>query len=184
MVSLKKGFAKKIAVTACMAALVCVATYALALPLPIGGYFNVGDVFVLLAGWLLGPWLGGLAAGLGSSVADLFLGYTAYAPATFVVKGCVAVVAWAMYAVTKKLLVKDTLDFLPRILAGVVAEIVMVLGYFVFEAVLLELGVAAAANLFGNAVQGICGVIGATLVVSTLYPLPRMRALFPALHLK
>ena len=167
-----------------MAALVCVATYALAIPLPIGGYFNVGDVFVLLAGWLIGPWLGGLAAGLGSAVADLFLGYTAYAPATFLVKGGVAIVAWGVYAVVKKLLVKDALDFLPRILAGIVAELVMVLGYFVFEAVLLELGVAAAANIFGNAVQGVCGVIGATAVVSALYPLPRMRVFFPALRLK
>ncbi len=181
---MKRGLAKKIAFTACMAALVCVATYALAIPLPIGGYFNVGDVFVLLAGWLIGPWLGGLAAGLGSAVADLFLGYTAYAPATFLVKGGVAIVAWGVYAVVKKLLVKDVFDFLPRILAGIVAELVMVLGYFVFEAVLLELGVAAAANIFGNAVQGVCGVIGATAVVSALYPLPRMRAFFPALRLK
>ena len=93
-----------------MTALVCVSTYALAFPLPIGGYFNVGDVFVLLAGWLLGPWYGAVAAGLGASLADVFLGYTVYAPATFLLKGGVAILAWAVYAVTKKMISKEPLE--------------------------------------------------------------------------
>lgn len=181
---MKKGFAKRIAFTACMTALVCVATYALAVPLPIGGYFNAGDVFVLLSGWLLGPWYGALAAGLGSACADLFLGYTAYAPATFFVKGGVSLLAWGGYALFKKLLSKEPLDFLPRLFSGVIAELFMVLGYFFFEAVLLQLGLSAAANLLGNAVQGLCGIVGATLVVSALYPVPKLGAFFPALHLK
>ncbi len=181
---MKRSLTKNIAFTACMTALVCVATYALAIPLPIGGYFNVGDVFVLLAGWLLGPWYGALAAGLGASLADLFLGYTAYAPATFLVKGGVALLAWALYAVLKKLVRKEPLDFLPRLLSGVLGEVFMVIGYFVFEAVVLELGLGAAANLLGNAIQGVCGVLGGTAVISALYPVPRLGAFFPALRLR
>ena len=181
---MKRSFTKNIVFTACMTALVCVATYALAIPLPIGGYFNVGDVFVLLAGWLIGPWYGALAAGLGASLADLFLGYTAYAPATFVIKGGVALLAWASYAALKKLVKKEPIDFLPRLFSGVLGEGAMVLGYFFFEAVVLGLGLGAAANLLGNAVQGICGVLGATAVVSALYPVPRLGGFFPALHLK
>ena len=181
---MKKGFAKNIAFTACMTALVCVSTYALAFPLPIGGYFNVGDVFVLLAGWLLGPWYGAVAAGLGASLADVFLGYTVYAPATFLLKGGVAILAWAVYAVTKKMISKEPLDCIPRLLSGIFGEAFMVMGYFVFEAVVLELGFGAAANVLGNTVQGVCGVLGGVAVVSTLYPLPRLGRFFPALHVK
>lgn len=181
---MKRSLTKNMTFTACMTALVCVATYALAIPLPIGGYFNVGDVFVLLAGWLIGPWYGALAAGLGASLADLFLGYTAYVPATFLIKGGVALLAWVSYAALKKLVRKEPIDFLPRLLSGILGETFMVLGYFFFEAIVLELGLGAAANLFGNAVQGVCGVLGGTAVVSVLYPVPRLGAVFPALRLK
>lgn len=176
------SLSKKLAFTAVMAALCTVATYALAFPFPSGiGYFNVGDVVVLLSGWLLGPIYGALAAGIGSALADLFLGFVPYMPATFLVKGCVAVVGWVLYALCKKLIRKDGVDFLPRAISGLVAELVMVFGYFAFEAVVLGLGVGAFASVAGNLLQGLCGCIGAVVVMSSLYPLPAVRKLFPAL---
>ena len=176
------SLSKKLAFTAVMAALCMVATYALAFPFPSGiGYFNVGDVVVLLAGWLLGPIYGGLAAGLGSMMADLSLGFAAYMPATFVVKGCVAVVGWLLYSVSKKLIQKDAVDFLPRAISGLVAELLMAFGYFVFEALVLGLGVGAWASVTGNLLQGLCGCVGAVAVMSALYPMPAVRKLFPAL---
>lgn len=181
---MKQVLSKNIAFTACLAALVCVSTYALALPLPIGGYFNVGDIFVLLSGWLLGPWYGALAAGVGSSLADLFLGYTAYAPATFLLKGGVACVAWFVYAPFKKAIKKETLDFLPRSFSALLAETVMVAGYLFFEAFCLRAGVGALANVAGNTVQAVCGVAGGTAVVSALYPVPKISRFFPALKMK
>ena len=47
--------------TAVFAALCCVATLCIAIPLPYG-YVNAGDIFVLLSGVCLGPILGGIAA--------------------------------------------------------------------------------------------------------------------------
>ena len=41
---------------ALLAALVCAATMVIQIPSPTGGYVNAGDGFVLLSGWLLGPW--------------------------------------------------------------------------------------------------------------------------------
>ena len=46
------------------AALSCAATMVIRIPTPIGG-------LCLLAGWILGPWYGFAAAGLGSALADL-----------------------------------------------------------------------------------------------------------------
>ena len=85
--------AKKIVMAAMFAAIICIATFIVKIPTPMRGYMNLGDCAVLLAGWLLSPGYGFLAAGLGSALADVFGGYAVYAPATFVIKGIMAVVA-------------------------------------------------------------------------------------------
>ena len=85
---------KKLMLSALFAALTCVATFVVRIPSPLGGYINLGDCTALLCGWLLGPIYGFLAAGVGSAVADLSAGYVAYAPATFLIKGLVALVAF------------------------------------------------------------------------------------------
>ncbi len=45
-----------------------------------GGYVHPGDGMVLLSGWLLGPWWGGAAAGIGSMLVDLLGGYASVVP--------------------------------------------------------------------------------------------------------
>ena len=52
------------------AALSCAATMVIQIPIATG-YLNFGDSLCLLAGWILGPWYGFAAAGLGSALADL-----------------------------------------------------------------------------------------------------------------
>ena len=84
---------KKIVTAALFASLVCVATMIVKIPSPMKGYLNLGDCVVLLCGWLLSPLYGFLAAGLGSALADLFSGYIIYAPATFIIKGGMALIA-------------------------------------------------------------------------------------------
>jgi uncharacterized membrane protein len=181
---MKENLSKKIAFTACLATIVCVTTYAIAIPLPIGGYFNAGDIFVLLCGWLIGPWYGALAAGLGAALADCFLGYFPYAPATFIIKGAVSITAWGVYALFKKWIKKEVVDFLPRLTAGLLAESVMVVGYFLFEALVLQLGVGAVGNILGNAIQGLCGMVGGVAIISVLYPLPKINRIFPLIKVK
>ena len=77
---------------AVLAALACVATMVVQIPSPMNGFVNLGDCFVLLSGWLLGPWWGGAAGGIGSMLADLLLGYGHYAPGTLIIKGLMALV--------------------------------------------------------------------------------------------
>ena len=124
-----KNTTQKIAVTALLAALTCVATMVIKIPSPMKGYLNLGDCVVLTAGWMLSPVYGFLAAGLGSALADLFSGYVVYAPATFLIKGLMALVAWFVY----KALCNKTNSSVSRIISGVLAEIIMVLGYYIFE---------------------------------------------------
>ena len=145
---------KKIVMAALMAALACVATMIIKIPSPLKGYLNLGDCIVLVSGWMLSPTYGFLAAGLGSALADVFSGYVTYAPATFMIKGVMALVVFYGF----KLLHNKLGDLPSRIVSGIVAEIVMILGYFVFEGFLYGF-IPSAVNIPANGVQGIAGLI-------------------------
>ena len=151
---------KRIVITALMAAMVCVATMIIKIPSPMKGYLNIGDCIVLLCGWLLAPGYGFVAAGLGSALADMFSGYLTYAPATFLIKGSMALIAFACFK-----LMNNRIGRLPsQIIGAVLAEIVMVLGYYVFEGFMYGF-IPSAVNIPANAVQGAAGLILGIILV-------------------
>ena len=151
---------KRIVKTALMAAMVCVATMIIKIPSPMKGYLNIGDCFVLLCGWLLAPGYGFVAAGLGSALADILSGYITYAPATFLIKGSMALIVVACFKLMNKRIGK-----LPsQIVGAVLAEIAMVLGYFVFEGFMYGF-IPSAVNIPANAVQGAVGLILGIILV-------------------
>ena len=143
---------------AVLAALACVATMVIQIPSPMNGYVNLGDCFVLLSGWLLGPWWGAAAGGIGSMLADLLLGYGHYAPGTLVIKGLMALVG----ALVFKALGKKSAAAL---VSGVVSEVIMVVGYFGYAGLLLGKGIGAAASIPGNLVQGAVGLVAGFLLL-------------------
>ena len=143
---------KKLVISALMAAIVCVATMVVQIPSPMQGYVNLGDCFVLLSGWFLGPVYGAAAAGIGSMLTDLFMGYAYYATGTLIIKAVMALCAALIYKAIKS----NTAGF---IISSVVSEIIMIAGYFGYAALLLGKGLAAAASIPGNIVQGLAGLI-------------------------
>ena len=149
---------QKLVVSALMAALTYVATMVVQIPSPMNGYVNLGDCFVLLSGWLLGPWWGAAAGGIGSMLADLLLGYGHYAPGTLIIKGAMSLVAALIF----KAFGKNTVGAL---VSGVAAEIIMVAGYFGYAALLLGKGIGAAASIPGNLVQGAVGLVAGFLLL-------------------
>ena len=155
-----KETTKKIVFAALLAALTCVATMIIKVPSPLKGYLNLGDCVVLLSGWLLSPMYGFLAAGIGSALADLFSGYVTYAPATFVIKGLMAIIAYYGF----KLLHKKLGNLPSRVISGSVSEVVMILGYFVFEGFLYGF-VPSIVNIPANAVQGVAGLVLGIILV-------------------
>ena len=137
---------RKLVLAALLAALVCVATMVVQIPSPMQGYVNLGDCFVLLSGWLLGPWYGFAAGGIGSMLADIFLGYAHYAPGTLVIKGVMALVAALMY------------EKMGRTATSRIAGASLLLGK----------GLAAAASIPGNIFQGAVGLVVGVLLVTVL----------------
>ena len=154
---------KQLAAAALLAAITCIATMIIHIPSPLKGYLNLGDGIVLLSAWLLLPKYAFLAAGLGSALADLFSGYILYAPATFVIKGLMALIAFYGY----EALNKKAGNLPARIISGVAAEIVMILGYFVFEGFLYGF-IPSLVNIPANGMQGIAGVIIAVTLIKLL----------------
>ena len=156
---------KTLVITALFIALTCVATIVIQIPSPMSGYVNLGDCLVLLSAWLLGPWYGAAAAGLGSALADILTSYAHYAPGTLVIKAAMALAAALIFQAAKK---KGANSLVPQVIGGIAAEIIMIIGYFGYAALLLGKGLAAAASIPGNIVQGIFGILAAVLLAQLL----------------
>ena len=136
-----------------MTAIICLITLFIKIPLPYG-YANISDASILLfasvAGYAVLP-----AAAIGTMLADIFSGYAIYAPFTFVIKLIVAYIGVLAFKQDK---------FLFRIGLFILAQCLMVLGYFITDTLLFGLS-AGAVTVWGNCVQGLVCVI----ITSLLY---------------
>ena len=160
---MKNNKVNKTALAGLFAALTCVATLVVfPIPTMTNGYVNAGDALVILSAFLLGPVWGAAAAAVSSTLADIFLGYFIYAPATLIIKGLMALVAGTILRQFGK---KQLL--LPSIIASIVAELIMISGYFSYE--ILLYGVAGAVgSLIGNSIQAVFAVVIAVVLFMAL----------------
>ena len=159
---MKKQSLFKLALSGLFAAIVCVMTL-VAIPLPANGYANMGDCFVILSGAVLGPVYGPLAAGVGSMLSDIFLGYAVYAPATFVIKGLIGFLVGITF---NRLKIKIKSKPLICLISGVISLSVMTLGYLAFE--LFLYGKSAFLNVPFNLVQGGFGIVVSVILLPIL----------------
>jgi len=139
-----------IAITSIFAALTCVLTMLISIPVPAtGGYINIGDVGVMLTALIFGPVVGSLGP--------------IWAPATFIVKGLEGLIV-GLIANPRK--VRTYFNFYD-IIAVIIGGLTMVFGYFIVEAFVFNFGIAPAlVELPGNLFQSIIGaIISLSLIV-------------------
>lgn len=153
---------KKITYSALMMALVFIMTFIVRIPLPTG-YIHLGDVAVLLSGYILGPWAGLLAAGLGSAGADYFGGYAAYMLPSFIAKGSMAFIFGYFI---RRYPTKNLLFF------AFPAIVDMALIYYVAEVIMYGNIVSPLVNVPFSLLQGTIGVV---ITVILYRPLERFR---------
>ena len=144
---------KKLVMSALFVALTFVATLVIQIKITANGFVNIGDCMVVVSGVFLGPVYGAVSASFGSLLADVVSGFALYAPATFVIKGLMAV---AVGVVFKKL--SKIKELLAVIICSVLAEIIMVSGYFLYEIFLYGV-VTASLGMGGNLLQAGFGVV-------------------------
>ena len=154
-----------VGIIAAFATLSFLGTLFIRLPIPAtGGYFNLGDTFVMIAALLYGPLVGGLVGLIGPALADA-VGFPQFILATAIVKG---IEGFAVGAIGGK----ATGASLSRpVIALIVGIIILVSGYYIFEAFIYPMlaktipffGVtdakAALAEIVPNLLQGIISAI-------------------------
>ena len=177
------GKTRLLVTAALFAALGCVSTTVIKVPSPTGGYMNLGDTAVLLGAYFLGPAYGALAGGTGPALADLLGGYPMYVPGTLVIKAVTAVTAGLLYRLLRR---RGT----PGVIAcGAAGEAVMVLGYWLYDALLVSSGgtafktalAGAAAGIPSNLAQAGFGAAASTLLLAALRRSGYVRREFPNL---
>ncbi len=144
--------AAKLALTAGLAATTTVATMLIQIPIPpTRGYLNFGEILVFTSALLFGRFVGGLAGGIGSALADIITGYAYFSPYTLIIKGLEGFLAGA---------IRDGKSTRRDVLGWFVGAVVMVTGYFLVEAYVMGFGVPPALiEVPSNAVQVLSGAI-------------------------
>ena len=159
----------RLVMTGVLMALACVATMVIQIPSPTHGYMNLGDCVVLLSGCLLGPVYGAVAGGVGSALADLLSGYAVYVPGTLVIKAVMAALAGTRCRRSRKLLP----------VGAVLAELVMIVGYWLYDGVLMGSLAGSAAGIPSNIIQGVFGGVCGVALVAALSRVPQVKKWFP-----
>ncbi|MCD7956633.1 MAG: ECF transporter S component [Lachnospiraceae bacterium] len=160
---MKKLTTKNLVIAALFAALTCVMTMSVRIPIPgTQGYIHPGDAVVILCGIFLDPVVAFFAAGIGSALADLLGGYFIYVPITFVIKGLVALCGGLFF---RSRAAEVMNQYAVVIICGIFDILIVALGYCFCEIFLYGLA-AAISSVPANCVQGVSGLI----IAAVLYP--------------
>lgn len=135
-------------------ALTALGTMVLHIPTPAtNGYIHIGDSIILLISFLFGYKYGVVSAGLGSALADILTGYAHWAPFTLIIKALMALVA-AKLSDSDKPVVS-----VKNIVAVLLAEAVMITGYFLAASLMTGSALVALQEVPANLIQGSGGII-------------------------
>ena len=170
---------KRIAMAGLLAALTFIGSgLRIKIPVSIGGTsaFHLGNIFCALSGILLGPGLGGVAAGLGSAIYDMTDPvYITECWLTFLMKGAYALAAGL---VAKHLRVSDYLRDLLATTAGAVTYAVLyllksflktiIVSGVAADAAFLALGLKLPATIFNMAVAILIAPVLSTAIRKAL----------------
>lgn len=158
---MKHHTTKKLVVTALLAALTVAGSYLrIVVPMDIAGTsaFHLGNIMCALSGILLGPWWGGVAAGLGSAIYDMLNPlYISECWITFLTKGAyglvTGLVAWGGRKAWTVHTPRSYLKALIATIAGAVTYAVLYLSKTYFYSGLLLHGLTPDAALLNVAAK-------------------------------
>ena len=131
----------RVGIIAAFSTLAFIGTLIIRIPIPVtGGYFNLGDTFVMAAALLYGPLVGGLVGMIGPAAADA-VGFPQFILATDVVKGLEGLAVGMIGG-------KSRSGGIRQIAALAVGIGILVAGYYIFEAVVYP-AIAVTIPFFG-----------------------------------
>ena len=165
------SLAFRIASLAILTAVTTVFTSVVRIPIaPTKGYLNLGDVAIYFTAFTFGPVSALITGGVGTALADVISPYAQWAPISLFVHGVQGLVAGLIASIASQ---SGQRTFNPFWLAAAAAgTVVMCAGYLAGGSLMVGFG-AALAELPGNLLQNLAGVIGAiplTIAVRKAYP--------------
>lgn len=163
--------ARTVAVTAIMIAVVTVATMVIRIPIPAtGGYFNFSDVAIYVAAFVFGPWIGLVAGGVGTAIADA-IGFPAFILISLVAHGGQGFVAGLVGG-------KRGLPWMA--LGWILGSLVMIGTYFVAETLWFGGLPTAVVEVGPNILQNVGGaIVGIPLVLAVRRAYPPLTRIGP-----
>ena len=180
--------------TALLVALVfCGSKIEIILPLSVGGNsrFHLGNIMCALSGILLGPWWGGLAAGLGSALYDCTnVLYITEAPITFVTKGLYGVIAGLVFLLVFRRKITYPAMAVSTTCAAVSYMVIYLAKTFFYNSMLLEgmtanaAWIAVVAKVPSALFNGVVAIVLAPLLAMAVLRAMRMAHLDEALERK
>lgn len=168
---MKNNNTKNIVLIGMMVALVTVGTF-INIPTPgnIGGLVHLGTLVTFAVAIKYGPKYGALAGGIGAMIFDIYFIYLLWAPATLLIR---LLMGYLVGKIAMDVKGKGS-NHMKNLIATVVGGIVIVVGYFLFQAFILGLmsesnadnyGVSAAMiSIGGNVLQFVIGLLALVLV--------------------
>ena len=136
--------------TVVMTAIVFVLTRIIQVPTPVVGYIHLGDLGVFFSAFAFGPWVGAVAGGLGTALADLTSPYAQWAVFSLLIHGAQG---WAAGWLATRLPGARGL-----VAAGLAGIAIVVAGYLLAGTILVGLG-AALTEIPLNLVQATTGAV-------------------------
>lgn len=154
----RKSKTYELVVDALFIALTFVATWLINIRLPFvgsGGLIHLGNVPLFVAAMLFGKKTGAIAGAFGMALFDLMSGWTAWAPFTFVIVGCMG---FTVGLIAEKKPFKSML--VNNIVSVILAIIIKIVGYYFAEVILYGNWILPFSSIPGNIVQvGVAGII-------------------------
>ena len=156
----------KIAVSGMFIALVIVSTF-INVPFPgaVGGLVHLGTLMMLIIAMRFGRYYGALAGGIGMALFDIFSGWGLWAPGTLVVRLIMGfMVGWIALDPKKG----QGKSIVSNVLAWSVGLLIMIVGYYFYEAIFLTDFTVALLSVWGNLIQFAIGALAIPIVAYTM----------------
>lgn len=162
---------QRMLVLAMFIAMVTVTTYiGVPWPLATGGYMHLGTLTALIIALAFGKKYGALAGGIGMFIFDVFSPWIVWAPGTLIVRLIMGfVVGWIANDVFKFDKSDEDINWFMQIVVYIIAivagAVVMISGYYFYEAIFLTDFNAALFSIYGNLVQFTLGLLSIPIVI-------------------
>ena len=167
----KKFTTSELVLCGLFSAMTFIFTWLINIRLPLigtGGLIHLGNVPLFIGAMLFGRRVGAISGAVGMGLFDLLSGWTAWAPFTFIIVGCMGFV---IGTVSEKKLFKN--NYINCSFAIALALIIKIVGYYFTEVILIHNWIVPLSSIPGNIVQVVLAGIITVVIVPQLRKISR-----------